>query len=140
GNGKVRRPVGCRVVRVNPCNGVINDFAVNKGKEAGPGTKECNGGLERPVDCRFNCDGSVLYVVDFGVMTTLERNKPTPYRETGVIWRVRRTGGACGDSCDACPSGPGGIGPAGYYRRGEPVGRPVPVNTDARERGQGVYA
>jgi hypothetical protein len=60
GNGKVRRPVGCRVIRVNVCNGVINDFAINKGKEAGPASKECNRGLDRPVDCRFNNDGSVL--------------------------------------------------------------------------------
>src|SRR5205823_9971289 len=42
-NGKVRRPVGCRVVRVDVCNGVITDFVVNQGKEAGPASKECNG-------------------------------------------------------------------------------------------------
>ena len=35
GNGKVRRPVGCRVVRVNPCNGVINDFVINKARRQG---------------------------------------------------------------------------------------------------------
>ncbi len=134
GNGKVRRPVGCRVIRVNPCNGVVNDFAVNRGKEAGPASKEGNCGVERPVDCRFSNDGSCLYVVDFGVMTTLERNKPTPYRETGVLWRVRPV--LCGEPC---ASGPGGAGPAGYYRRGEPLGRPVPVSSDARARGQVVY-
>ncbi len=134
GNGKVRRPVGCRVVRVNPCNGVINDFAINKGKEAGPATKEKNCGIERPVDCRFNNDGSALYVVDFGVMTTLERNKPTPYRETGVLWRVRR-----GSDCEGCASGPGGTGPGGYYRRGEPIGRPVEVVNERQARGQVVY-
>jgi len=133
GNGKVRKPVGCRVVRVDPCTGVINDFMVNKGKEAGPASKECNGGIERPVDCRFSRDGSLLYVVDFGVMTT-ETGKPTPYRETGVLWRVRRV--ACGEPC---VSGLGGSGPAGYYRRGEAIGRPVPIVTDARARGQIVY-
>src|SRR5439155_21983384 len=133
-NGKVRRIVGCRVVRVDPCTGVINDFLINKCKEAGPASKECNGGVERPVDCRFNNDGSMLYVVDFGVMTTLERQKPTPYKETGVLWRVRRT---CFD--DHCLSGPGGVGPAGYYRRGEPIGRPVVLKHERQERGQEVY-
>ncbi len=133
GNGKVRRPVGCRVVRVNVCTGVIHDFVINKGKEAGPASKESICGIERPVDVRFNHDGSLLYVVDFGVMTTLERNKPTPYKSTGVLWRVRRT-----VDRECCVSGPGGTGPAGYYRRGEAVGRPVPITTDARTRGQMV--
>jgi hypothetical protein len=112
---------------------VINDFVVNKGKEAGPGSKEGNCGIERPVDCRFNNDGSCLYVVDFGMMTT-EREKPTPYRNTGVLWCVQRTMCA-GD----CPSGPGGAGPGGYYRRGEPIGRPIPITTEARARGQVIY-
>ena len=48
GNGEVMHPVGARVVRVNPCNGVIHDFVINKGKEAGPGTKIGNCGIERP--------------------------------------------------------------------------------------------
>jgi hypothetical protein len=100
---------------------------------AGPGSKEGNCGIERPVDCRFNNDGSRLYVVDFGVMT-VECNKPTPYRNTGVLWRVRRTG--CGESC---ASGPGGCGPGGYYRRGESIGRPVVLKRDAQSRWQGVY-
>jgi glucose/arabinose dehydrogenase len=134
GNGKVRRPVGCRVVRVNVHTGVINDFVVNKGKEAGPASKEGTCGIERPVDVRFNCDGSVLYVVDFGVMTTLERGKPTPYKGTGVLWRVRRT---CPG--EGCASGPGGVGPGGYYRRGEPIGRPVEILNGSEARGQVVY-
>jgi len=134
GNGKVRRPVGCRVVRVDPCTGVINDFVINRGREAGPASKEHNCGIERPVDARFNNDGSSLYVVDFGVMT-VEGNKPTPYRCTGVVWRVRRTG--CDDQC--CVSGPGGTGPAGYYHRGEPIGRPVVLRRDAQSRSQVVY-
>jgi glucose/arabinose dehydrogenase len=133
GTGKVRHPIGCRVVRVNVCNGVINDFVINKGKEAGPASKECNGGIERPVDVRFNDDGSILYVVDFGVMTIAEDGKPTSHRCTGVLWRVRRTCGEC------CVSGSGGIGPAGHYRRGEAIGRPVAITTDARARGEVVY-
>jgi hypothetical protein len=122
------------VVRVDVCTGVIQDFVINRGKEAGPASKEGNCGIERPVDCRFSADGSCLYVTDFGVMT-VERGKPTPYRGTGVVWRVRKS---C-DGCD-CPSGPGGTGPAGYYRRGEPIGRPVEIKNDRQARGQVVYA
>jgi glucose/arabinose dehydrogenase/mono/diheme cytochrome c family protein len=136
---KVRRPVGCRVIRVNPCNGSIHDFVINKGKEAGPGSKEGNCGIERPVDCRFNNDGSVLYVTDFGVMTVDNCGNLHPQPGTGVIWRVRRTGGPCGDFCDACPSGPGGVGPAGYYRRGEAIGRPVSLGRASQARGEVVY-
>lgn len=115
--------------------GVINDFVVNKGKEAGPASKEGGCGIERPVDVRFNCDGSLLYVADFGVMTA-DCAGVHPQPGTGVIWRVRRTADCCGD---ACPSGPGGVGPAGYYRRGEPVGRPVLVERASQARGQVVY-
>jgi glucose/arabinose dehydrogenase len=130
GNGKVRRPVGCRVVRVNVCNGVINDFAVNQGKEAGPGSKEGNCGLERPVDCRFNNDGSTLYIVDFGVMNVTDKG-PVPHPHTGVLWRVRH----CGEE----PCYQRGCQGNGYYRRGEAIGRPVTVTTESQERGQVVY-
>ena len=78
------------------------------------------------MDVRFNQDGSLLYVVDFGMMTTAERQKPAPYKGTGVLWRVWRT--AC---CEQCASGPGGTGPAGYYRRGEAIGRPIPITRTA---------
>src|SRR3954453_16070323 len=67
-------------------------------------------------------------------MTTLERTKPTPYRNTGVLWCVRRTG--CGE---CCASGPGGTGPAGYYRRGEPIGRPVEIANERQAHGQVIY-
>lgn len=134
GDGKVRRPVGCRVVRVDPCSGTIEDFVINKGKEAGPASKEGHCGIERPVDVRFSNDGSELYVVDFGVMTTLERHKPTPYRGTGVLWRVRRTHP---DRCDEVATTDPGHN--GYYRRGEAIGRPIELTTSAQERGQRVY-
>lgn len=132
-NQKVRRPVGCRVVRVDPCTGVVHDFMVNKGKEAGPGSKEGNCGVERPTDARFTNDGSALYVTDFGVMTTSAAGQH-PQPGTGVLWRVRRA-----DGCDFCPSGPGGVGPAGRYRKGEAVGKPVPIVRDAQARGEVVY-
>lgn len=133
---KVRRPVGCRVVRVDVCGGVIHDFVVNKGKEAGPASKEGNCGIERPVDVRFNNDGSILYVADFGVMTVDNCGNQHPQPGTGVLWRVRRTDGCAGDFC---VSGPGGVGPAGYYRRGEAVGRPVLLERASQARGELVY-
>jgi hypothetical protein len=130
-NGKVRRPVGCRVIRVNPCNGVIQDFVINQGKEAGPASKECNGGIERPVDCRFNNCGDTLYVVDFGVMTASCAGQH-PFQNTGVLWRVRR--------CCEGVGYRGGCQGNGYYRRGEAIGRSVIVNGDSQARGQVVYA
>ena len=62
---------------------------INRGCEAGPGSKEGNGGVERPVDLRFNNDGSLLYVVDFGVMT-VDQTGPKPHTSTGVLWRISR--------------------------------------------------
>jgi glucose/arabinose dehydrogenase len=91
--GKVLSPVGFKVVRVNPATGVIQDFAVNRGKTNGPASRIGGGGLERPVAARFSPDGSALYVVDFGVMTVSERG-PAPRPNTGVLWRITRTGGA----------------------------------------------
>jgi hypothetical protein len=131
-NGKVRRPVGCRVVRVDVGSGVIEDFIVNKGREAGPGSKGSNGGIERPVDVRFNNDGSILYVVDFGVMT-VHPGGETPHPGTGVLWRVRRS---CGPDC--ATAGP--YEPGGYYRRGEAVGRPVIISDPQQLLGQVVYS
>ena len=107
-----------------------------RSKEAGPGSKECNGGIERPVDVRFNNDGSALYVVDFGVMTVGPKG-PVPHPHTGVLWRVRRT---CHEA--PCTSGSGaesGYEPEGYYRRGEAIGRPVLVSSEKQWRGQVVY-
>lgn len=84
---KVRHPVGCRVVRVDPSSGVIKDFVINKGRHPGPASKIGGCGLERPVDARFNNRGDALYVVDFGVMTG-DRCGLKPFKETGVLWRV----------------------------------------------------
>jgi glucose/arabinose dehydrogenase len=131
-NGKARRPAGCRVVRVDVCTGVVQDFVINKGREAGPRSKEWNGGIERPVDVKFNTDGSLLYVLDFGVMTVRPGGE-TPYPGTGVLWRVRR----CGSP--ACPTA-GPYDPEGYYRRGEAMGRPVIITDERQLRGQVVYA
>jgi hypothetical protein len=86
--GKVLHPVGFKVVRVNIGNGVIEDFAVNKGPSNGPASKIGGRGLERPVAVRFDPSGEALYIVDFGVMTH-PVHAAVPHPQTGVIWRVR---------------------------------------------------
>jgi glucose/arabinose dehydrogenase len=91
--GKVVAPVGFKVVRVDPANGVIRDFAANRGDENGPASRLGGGGLERPVAVRFDPSGDALYVVDFGVMTVGEHG-PQPRAETGVLWRIVREGSA----------------------------------------------
>jgi glucose/arabinose dehydrogenase len=88
-NGKVAGPVGFKVVRVDPETGVIEDFAVNRGKRNGPASLLGGGGLERPVAVRFAPDGLSLYVVDFGVVTA-SLDGPQPQKGTGVLWRITR--------------------------------------------------
>jgi glucose/arabinose dehydrogenase len=88
-SGRVVAPVGYKVVRVDPETGVIEDFAVNRGRTNGPASKLNSGGLERPVDARFNPAGDALYIVDFGVMT-MTNGTPRPRPGTGVLWRITR--------------------------------------------------
>jgi glucose/arabinose dehydrogenase len=85
--GKVEEPVGYQVVRVDPSTGVIEAFAVNRGKQNGPASKLKGGGLERPVAARFDRTGDALYVVDFGAMT-VDKNGVKPRPNTGVLWRI----------------------------------------------------
>ena len=89
--GKVLSPVGFKVVRVDVESGVVEDFAVNEGDTNGPASWLGSGGLERPVAARFDPSGTALYVVDFGVMTMTERG-PEPRKETGVLWKITRSG------------------------------------------------
>lgn len=89
--GKVLGPVGFKVVRVDPRTGRVEDFAVNR-RDKGPASKVGGGGLERPVAARFDPAGEALYVVDFGVMTVGPQG-PQPRPETGVLWRISRSGG-----------------------------------------------
>jgi glucose/arabinose dehydrogenase len=99
--GKVLAPVGFKVVRVNVENGIVEDFAVNRGRVNGPASKIGGGGLERPIAARFSPDGSALYVVDFGVMTlgqggkvrlpwAKSRTTPEPRRGSGALWKITR--------------------------------------------------
>ena len=90
GVGKVLSPVGFKVVRVEVGEGIVHDFAVNRGETNGPASFIGGGGLERPTAVRFDPSGESLYVVDFGVMTVGPQG-PEPRPETGVLWRIRRT-------------------------------------------------
>ena len=87
--GKVLHPVGAKVVRVDVRNGLIEEFAVNKGRQSGPASKIGGHGLERPVAARFNRAGDALYVVDFGVMKQ-SKKEAQPQQGTGVLWRIIR--------------------------------------------------
>lgn len=87
--GKVMGPVGFKVVRVSPGEGMVHDFAVNRGELNGPASRVGGRGLERPVAVRFDRSGDALYLVDFGVMTVSDRG-PQPRAETGVLWRITR--------------------------------------------------
>ncbi len=86
--GKVLKPVGFKVVRVNVETGVIRDFAVNKGKRNGPASWLKSGGLERPLSVKFDPSGEALYVVDFGILRMDNGSKPE--QKTGVIWKITK--------------------------------------------------
>lgn len=88
-SGKSLAPVGFKVVRVDVETGVVYEFAVNDGETHGPASWLNNGGLERPLNLRFSPDGSALYIVDFGVLTTKNKTM-SPRPETGVIWRIEK--------------------------------------------------
>ncbi len=88
--GKTLAPVGFKVVRVNVETGVIEEFAVNRAG-AGPASKAGGAGLERPVAARFSPDGSALYIVDFGILTS-DKEGHAPRPETGALWRITREG------------------------------------------------
>lgn len=89
GVGKVWKPVGYKVVRVDVESGVVEDFVVNKGKRDGPATWHKSGGLERPVSVSFSRDGEAMYIVDFGILST-SKDGPQPQQKTGVIWKVTK--------------------------------------------------
>jgi glucose/arabinose dehydrogenase len=89
GVGKVRAPVGFRVVRVDVEQGIVHGFAENHGRRAGPASLLGNGGLERPVAARFHPRGDALYVVDFGIML-MDEQGARPIPGTGVLWRITR--------------------------------------------------
>jgi hypothetical protein len=85
---------------VDVANGVVEDFAVNRGTVQGPASWTGGGGLERPVAARFDPDGTRLYIVDFGVFT-VDGNRFTPHPGTGVLWRI--TPASTADQAEARP-------------------------------------
>lgn len=87
--GKVLAPVGFKVVRADVTNGVVRDFAVNRGKRNGPASWLKSGGLERPIAVKFNPAGDAMYVVDFGIMT-VNNGKVRAEKGTGVIWKISK--------------------------------------------------
>ena len=96
--GKVLHPVGFKVVRVDLARGTVDDFMTNRGEHNGPASHHQkggpgSGGLERPLDVRFDNTGTQLYVVDFGVMT-VDKAGMKPQEKTGVLWRVTRRAAA----------------------------------------------
>jgi glucose/arabinose dehydrogenase len=89
--GKVLKPVGFKVLRVNLDTKEIHDFAVNRGEMNAPASKLGSGGLERPLAVRFDPNGQALYIADFGVLT-MDKGGAEPRPETGVIWRIVKEG------------------------------------------------
>jgi glucose/arabinose dehydrogenase len=88
-------PRGFKVVRVDMRARRVVDFAVNK--IAGPASKLPHEGFERPSHCQFGPDGA-LYVVDWGeIEIAPERGGVRMQKETGTLWRIRRTEGPQGD-------------------------------------------
>ena len=75
---------GFRIVRVNPDTGQINDFLIN----ARPGNP-AGTGVARPIDCKFDPCGEILYVLDWGIMTG-NLGGAIPWCGSGILWRIRR--------------------------------------------------
>ncbi len=88
-DGRVAGAVGFKVVRVDPQTGLIEDFAVNRGRVNGPASRLKTGGFERPIAARFSPDGLSLYVVDFG-RVDFTPDGAQPVKGTGVVWRITR--------------------------------------------------
>ncbi|WP_199621891.1 PQQ-dependent sugar dehydrogenase [Paenibacillus alkalitolerans] len=74
---------GYKVVRANIDTGQVRDFLVNPLGEAN------KRGPIRPVEAKFNPGGSVLYVVDFGILGSPITGKP-PQPNTGALWRIKK--------------------------------------------------
>jgi glucose/arabinose dehydrogenase len=66
--------VGRSVVRVDPSNWTMHRFVQD--------------GLLRPIDVRFDRDGSVLYILDFGHFEMLDNGGVAAEPESGKIWRL----------------------------------------------------
>jgi hypothetical protein len=67
--------------------GIVNEFAVNRGRSTGPASYLEVAGLERPVAVRFDPEGTSLYIVDFGVLR-MDGATAQPQLGTGALWRA----------------------------------------------------
>ncbi|MCL6430101.1 MAG: PQQ-dependent sugar dehydrogenase [Anaerolineae bacterium] len=76
------------VVRLDLQTRTIETFAANR--HPGPASAHGGGGLERPVEARFNPAGEALYVVDLGLIYQRDGIGMRPYGRTGVLWRITR--------------------------------------------------
>jgi glucose/arabinose dehydrogenase len=75
-------------------------------------------GLKRPIDVKFSNDGTALYVVDFGAITTIPTAlgaAPRPFPGTGALWRITPTAATA-----ALPASP-----QRTYYRGAPAPEPT---------------
>ncbi|MFU1796065.1 PQQ-dependent sugar dehydrogenase [Paenibacillus azoreducens] len=75
---------GFKVVRVDLDTGQISDFFTN------PKGDSATRGPVRPIDVKFNPAGNELYLVDFGIMGTLQTGR-NPKPKTGSLWRIVKT-------------------------------------------------
>jgi glucose/arabinose dehydrogenase len=89
--GKTLNPVGFKIVRVDTRTGVMETFAANQGYPNAPASKLQRGGLERPIDCKFDPSGTMLYVVDFGAVL-VDDEVVTPVPGQGLLWRIVKAG------------------------------------------------
>ena len=88
--GKTWKPVGYKVVQVDPKTGVVTDFVSNNAEESGPASWLENDGLERPIAVRFDPEEEALYIVDFGIMMMSRESESMPVKGSGVVWKVTR--------------------------------------------------
>lgn len=92
---RITTPRGFKIVRIDMRTHSIVDFAINRVQ--GPASKLPHEGFERPSHCAFGPDGA-LYVVDWGeIEIAPEQGGVRMKRESGVLWRIRRTGEAHGE-------------------------------------------
>jgi glucose/arabinose dehydrogenase len=78
--------LGSKVITVDTENGIVRNFMANH--EPGPASLNHNGGLERPIDIKFDPTGEVMYVLDLGILDTTS-GEPRTLPGTGVLWRVK---------------------------------------------------
>lgn len=75
---------------IMPLTGLTWPLMFNKSGK--PASVAERGGLERPIMVEWGPDGA-LYVVDFGVIEFSTKGMKA-HPKTGVIWRIRHTGGS----------------------------------------------